>query len=83
MYMTGKTNNKILENNIIFTNLIKVGLKKDKTYIFENKGGDFYIAITTTYCKWKIIVNGDEQIEQDNYHLYKFNRKVEYEIKLI
>ena len=59
MYTTTETNIRILDNNRIFNDEIKVGSNEIKTYTFENKRNDFYIAITTQNCKSKITINDE------------------------
>ena len=83
MYTTGSKGNKILDNNRVFTDIIKVGVSEEKIYTYENKRNDFYISITTHNCKSKVMINDKEQSNQDKHHLYKFSDKKIYEVKIL
>jgi len=62
IYGTGKKNEKTLSNNIINMELLTVGNETEEknTFIFEYKGTDLYVSITTSSCRFK--VNSDTNI---------------------
>ena len=59
-------NTKTLSNNIINTELLTVGNEADETniFIFDNKGTNLYISISSSYCKFKV------NTDNNNYYTY-------------
>ena len=81
MYTTITAENRILDNNRVFNDIIKADSSEVKTYTFTNQRSEFYIAITTPTCKSKVTINDSEQ-KQDNHHLYKYTSANTYVVKV-
>ena len=82
MYTSISEGKRILDNNRVFNDIIKADSSEVKTYIFENKGNEFYISITTPTCKSKIIINNNEQSNNDNHYLYKATTKGKFNVSI-
>ena len=83
MYTTTETNIRILDNNRIFNDEIKVGSNEIiKTYTFENKRNDFYITITSSFCKSKITINDEIKSNNAYHYLYNSNEKKIFTVKI-
>ena len=75
MYGSSSSQNKILDNNRIITELGSVldneaDNKKSFTFI-KSRDNTFYISISTPTCKSRILINGKEISNNKNNHLYK------------
>ena len=81
MYTTNTSENRILDNNRVFNDVIKADSSEVKTYSFTNQRSEFYIVVTTPTCKSKVIINDAEQ-KQNNHHLYKFTTTGTYIVKV-
>ena len=82
MYGNGDLNQKIIKNNIVNTELLivpEINKEKDnsKTFTFINKGGNYYISISTHTCK--IIVEYNKEKYDENYYFHqKFDKAGNY-----
>ena len=67
MYTSGSTNNRILENNRVFTDVLKVDSEEVKTYSIKNNGKSeyFYIAINSLSCKTSVTINDGQTTKPD------------------
>ena len=80
MYGTGTKNSKTLSNNIINTELLIVGNEADETntFIFENKGTNLYVSISSSYCKFKVNTNTNN----DYYYSQTITKAGSYSFKI-
>ena len=74
MYGNGDLNSKILKNNIVNMELLtvpEVNKEKEytKTFSFINKNSNFYLSISTHFCKMIVGYNGKNN--KENYYFYQ------------
>ena len=59
MYTSRFAGDRILENNRVFTDVLKIDSKEVKNYSIKNNGKSeyFYIAINSLSCKTSVSIN--------------------------